>query len=83
MSINATVKEVVVNQDGSGRLVLAGEERGQNSLHFDKAPLDVICLNGKHIWGGGGSILIGETIIAYRKGYTKIEFAVPSINGLK
>lgn len=80
MSINAIVRTVYHNEDGSGLLALDGEERGQPELHFDSAPHDVTALNGLQIWGGDSSILHGETEIAKRRGYTGIEFTVPSVS---
>ena len=83
MAINAIVESVHHNEDGSGCLNLSGEERGQNRLYFDKAPEDVTCLNGRQIWGGADSILVGETKIANRIGYTQIEFVIDSFKGVK
>jgi hypothetical protein len=83
VSINAIVQSVHHNEDGSGKLILSGEERGQNSLSFDSAPHDVTCLNGRQIWGGDSCILVGEQRIADRVGYTKIQFTVPDFRGVK
>lgn len=80
MSINAIVESVRQNEDGSGTLVLSGEERGQPALDFDSAPHDVTGLNGRQIWGGSESILVGEQEIARRIGYTKIAFTVPDFS---
>ena len=80
MSINAIVKTVYHNEDGSGRLSLEGEERGQDVLHFDTAPHDVTALNGRQIWGGANSILYGEVELAKRDGYTRIVFTVESVS---
>lgn len=74
MSINAVVRAVICNEDGSGKLLLDGEEKGQNALYFDAAPYEVTALNGKQVWGGDAMLMHGETKIADRKGYTGIVF---------
>jgi len=79
MSINAIVEAVHHNEDGSGKLKLTGEERGQSALYFDSAPHDVTALNGRQVWGGAGILLYGETTIARRLGYTSIAFVVESL----
>lgn len=80
MSIDAIVETVYHNEDGSGRLGLTGDDRGQSNLYFDTAPHDVTALNGRHIWGGSESILCGEVKLANRIGYTKIAFVVESVS---
>lgn len=82
MSINATVKSVYINEDGSGQLNLEGDERGQPVLKFDSAPEDVTALNGRQIWGSSDAIMAHETQIAYRIGYTEIKFCVPNFHGV-
>lgn len=82
MSIDARVKTVIHNEDGSGRLELIDRpvERGtpgiagQRSLHFSSAPQEVTALNGLDIWGGANSIMLGDVEIAERWGYTRIKF---------
>lgn len=78
MSIDARVKTVFINEDGSGRLELEGrikgERPGQSVLCFDKAPEEVTALNGLEIWGNASTIMLGDAKIAVRKGYTNIEF---------
>lgn len=76
MSINAIVQRVERETDGSGTLYLTGEERGQNKLKFAAAPADVDCLTGKQVWGSADRLLYGQTTIAKRLGYTRIEFVV-------
>lgn len=80
MSIDARIKYVRHNEDGSGSLVLEPSNptacAGQSELHYDKAPEEVASLNGRQIWGGSSSIMLGETEIAKRIGYTRIEFIV-------
>ncbi len=73
MSINAIVT-VFLNEDGSGRLKLDGDEKGQNNLYFDSAPEEVTALNGKQVWGGADTLMHGEKKIADRIGYTGIRF---------
>ncbi len=91
MSIDARVRCVIENEDGTGKLVL--EDRpatpgqnagiaGQSALHFDSAPHEVTCLNGRDIWGSADTIMCGETKIAERIGYTKIRF-VTDFKGMK
>ena len=80
MSINAIVEAVIHNENGSGKLKLTGEERGQAELHFDAAPYDVTALNGRQIWGGNSMLMYGERLIARREGYTKIRFVVDSVS---
>jgi hypothetical protein len=82
MSINATVKSVYINEDGTGQLNLEGEERGQPVLFFETAPEDVTALNGRKIWGSADSLMAGATKIANRNGYTGIEFVVGNFQGV-
>lgn len=82
MSINAIVETVYINEDGSGRLALTGEERGQPELHFETAPEDVTALNGRQVWGSANSLMAHDTKIADRVGYTKIRFCVDSFKGV-
>lgn len=82
MSIDARVKTVIVHENGGGELRLIDRPAksgnpgiaGQNALAFDAAPEEVAALNGRDIWGGSDSIMLGETEIAKRVGYTKIVF---------
>jgi len=78
MAIDANVAYVEVREDGSGTLHLCDRipegSRGQSRLSFDSAPYEVTALNGLAIWGGGSQIMLGETEIAKRDGYTKISF---------
>ncbi len=93
MSIDARVAKVVLHSDGSGELRL--EDRppapgrpgtsgiaGQAALFFQEAPPDVRELEGKDVWGGADTLLLGETLIADRTGYTGIRFVVPSIRAV-
>jgi hypothetical protein len=88
MSIDAIVKTVIHNEDGSGRLELIPRNdcvapAGQKTLSFDSAPHDVTALNGREIWGGANEIMFKETRIADRIGYTKIRFVIPDFNGIR
>ncbi len=74
MSINAIVKTIYLNEDGSGRLALEGDERGQPALYFKTAPEEVTALNGKQVWGGANTLMHGEMKIAERTSYTDIVF---------
>ena len=78
MAIDANVAYVELKQDGSGVLHLCDRipngSRGQSRLHFDTAPYEVTALNGLSIWGGDSSIMLCETEIAKREGYTRISF---------
>lgn len=83
MSIDAVVKTVIINEDGSGRLELTdrparrGENdgiAGQRALHFEIAPEEVTALNWLPIWGGVDQIILGERKIAERIGYTGLRF---------
>lgn len=78
MSINAIVT-VHIHEDGTGRLALEGEERGQPVLYFQTAPEDVTALNGRQVWGGADMLLYRQAKIAERVGYTGIRFVVPSL----
>jgi hypothetical protein len=91
MSIDAQVKSVYHNEDGSGQLNLIdrpatrrGETpgtAGQKVLRFDSAPHDVTALNGRNIWGNANSVMLGDREFAKRDGYTKIVFTVPDFHG--
>lgn len=84
MSIDARVKTVIVNEDGSGRLVLvdrppsrpgdSGGIAGQKILGFRGAPEEVTALNGLDIWGSDSSLMLGVYEIATRYGYQEIGF---------
>jgi hypothetical protein len=78
MSIDAHVAYVELKEDGSGTLHLCDRipegSRGQSRLHFTTAPHEVTALNGLPIWGGASGIMLCETEIAKREGYTRISF---------
>ena len=78
MAIDANVAYVHVNEDGSGTLHLCDRipngSRGQSRLHFDTAPYEVTALNGLSIWGSASGIMLCDTEIAKREGYTRITF---------
>jgi hypothetical protein len=84
MSIDARIKYVSRNEDGSGRLELIdrparrkGEnpgDSGQAGLTFKKSPADVNSLQGANIWGNDNAIMLGDRTIARRLTYTTIEF---------
>ena len=78
MAIDAHVAYVELKEDGSGTLHLCDRvpngSRGQSRLYFDTAPYEVTALNGLSIWGGAMQIMLCETEIAKRVGYTKISF---------
>lgn len=83
MSIDARVETVFINENGSGRLALIDRPanvdgvpgiKGQSSLSFETAPEEVTALNGRDIWGGSDSIMLGDREIAKRQGYTRIVF---------
>lgn len=86
MSIDARVKTVHLNEDGSGWLELEDRPpdgcRGQNRLKFDTAPHEVTALNGRDIWGGVDMVVYGEQVIAVRIGYTRIKFTTDRFHGL-
>lgn len=80
MSIDARIEKVIVNEDGSGELLLIDRPakpypgcRGQNRLRFDSAPEEVTAISGADIWGGAG-IMLGDVEIARREGYTRLKF---------
>ena len=84
MSIDARVQAVHLNEDGSGELRLVDRPpvnggvpgiAGQRALAFDTAPPEVTALNGLDIWGGSGTVMLGDVEIARRTGYTRIVFA--------
>ncbi len=79
MAIDANVAFVELKEDGSGTLHLCDRipngSRGQSRLHFETAPYEVTALNGLPIWGGDRQIMLGDTEIAKREGYTKISFS--------
>lgn len=80
MSINAIVSGVYWGENGVHELTLEGPERGQPILHFrDPAPPDVNLLTGQKVWGSSSTLMLGETKIADREGYTLIKFCVPWI----
>jgi hypothetical protein len=83
VSIDAQVKTVIINEDGSGSLELIDRPAehggmpgiaGQVRLRFQTAPEEVTALNGCNIWGDASSILLGSRKIAERIGYTQIKF---------
>jgi hypothetical protein len=92
MSIDARVRNVIRNRDGSGSLCLVDRPAtrpgdtpgiaGQSRLHFAVSPADVGKLTGRNVWGSAGSLMLGETQIAERDGYTGIRFTVESIEAV-
>ena len=82
MAIDASVAYVEIAEDGSGALHLCDRVgfgrpdgiAGQRTLRFATAPYEVTALNGLNIWGGSGEIMLGDSKIATRKGYTRISF---------
>ena len=78
MAIDAHVAYVELKEDGSGVLHLCDRvpngSRGQSRLSFETAPYEVTALNGLSIWGGDSSIMLCDTEIAKRVGYTRISF---------
>lgn len=86
MSIDARVKTVHLNEDGSGWLELedrpGGGNAGQPRLYFDAAPEEVTALNGRDVWGGADVLVYGEQKIADRVGYTRVHFTARTFHGL-
>ena len=81
MSIAAIVDQVYFGENGSGRMMLRalpdGDGPGQRQLSWDAdGPHDVTALCGCVIWGGDSGIMLGETEIAKRIGYTRIVWTV-------
>jgi hypothetical protein len=78
MAIDANVAYVELHEDGSGVLHLCDRvpkgSRGQSRLYYTTAPHEVTALNGLSIWGGGSMIMLGDSQIARREGYTQISF---------
>lgn len=84
MSIDARVKTVIINENGSGSLLLVDRPptrkgdtpgiAGQKSLRFSSGPEEVTALNGLNIWGGDSCIMLGEREIARRQGYGDLVF---------
>jgi hypothetical protein len=78
MAIDAFVAFVETREDGSGTLHLCDRipegSRGQSRLSFVTAPHEVTALNGLEVWGGSTQIMLGDTRIADRIGYTHISF---------
>ena len=78
MSINAIIEGVQVLADGTVKLVLGpfnDDAAGQERLIVMNPPSPPSLLRGligEHIWGGCGDIMIGETRLAKREGYTRI-----------
>jgi hypothetical protein len=83
MSIDARVDCVIINEDGSGKLCLVDRPArpggvpgiaGQRALSFDMSPKEVTALKGLDVWGGAGSLMLGDVQIADRLGCTWIAF---------
>ena len=84
MSIDAVVKTVIMNENGSGHLIFealtigkppGSFDKAPSFLDFDKAPAEVTALNGLKVWCGPSIVMLGDIKIAVRKGYTNaIEF---------
>ena len=75
MSIDARINDVRYLPDGTAELILApADERrapaGQPRIVIDNPKPNMDVLVGYHIWGGAGELMIGETKIAERIGYT-------------
>jgi hypothetical protein len=83
MSIDARVKAVIHNEDGSGELRLIDRPArvdgvrgiaGQPTLHYNTAPYEVTALNGLEVWGGSSFLMLGDIQIARRVGYNRVVF---------
>jgi hypothetical protein len=82
VSIDARVRAVYLHENGGGTLELedrlSGPSdagiRGQARLSFDAAPEEVTALNGRDVWGGSESLMLGDVEIARRVGYMRIAF---------
>lgn len=79
MAISALVEGITVLPDGTVRLILgetpSGDSPGQPELIVVNPPEPPEILRGligSIVWGGAGELLVGETIIAERIGYTRI-----------
>lgn len=84
MSIDATVTAVGIDKDGepylklgpSGRGPHPNDPPGQNVLRVVNRPCPPLDgFIGCHVWGGANQLMIGETQVAKRIGYTRIELA--------
>jgi hypothetical protein len=83
MSIDARVKTVVFYGGVGGEIQLVDRPArpggvpgiaGQSVLKYTAAPPNVGDLAGLDVWGGSNEIMLGDMLIARRKGYTQIVF---------
>ena len=82
MSIDNVIYEVDVLDDGTVRLSLAFRESPAGPealivLNPPDPPEKLKELAGKSIWGGEGSVYIGDNRLAGREGYTRIRLVDP------
>ena len=78
MSIDATIVGVTYLPGGDARLTLEqpGRSRvaGQQAFIVVDAPPGLEHIIGEHVWGGCSSLMIGETEVAQRIGYTRLRW---------
>lgn len=82
MAISAVVQGITVLPDGTVRLSLGPIEDGDPSQSPGQESMIVVNppdppdllrgLIGSTVWGGSGELLVGETVIAERIGYTRL-----------
>ena len=81
MSLDAVVTSVFRRDDGSGELRLSGRPAatwshagipGRHRLRFRTSPPEVFALAGRLVRGDTDTILLGDTRIARRTGYTAV-----------
>ena len=84
MTIDAQVRSVFLNEDGSGVLNLMDRPsrpgsyegiKGQPGLHFSRSPEEVTALNGVHISGNETILIVAGIEIAKVVGHGQIVFA--------
>lgn len=78
MSIDAVITDVEYEKDGTCRLDLGPRgtlngSGGQKSLYVTNPKPNMDACVGTEIWGGSGSIMVGDTLWARRNSYTEIE----------
>lgn len=88
MSIDAQVAAVVRYADGSGYLKLRDRPArpggvpgiaGQSHLRFHDSPPAVVDLIECEVWGSAEQVMLGDTVVAWRDGYTLLVFRTEDV----
>ena len=80
MSIDAVIEAVERNDDGTADIVLGSRKTrdgdscsGQSRMTVENPPPGFEACVGTKVWGGGETLMVGDTKWADRIGYTRLK----------